>query len=500
MMWIIFAVLLSVILFIIYKHDFFRLPGLARLTPILFFTFKIAAGLCIWAIYTFYYPDRQYADIWKYYDDSEIIYNAAAEHPGDYAAMISGIGIDERIDSTYFRKMNHWHQQFENNLFNDSHTIIRFNAIVRLFSAGNYHTHSLVMCLLAFIGLCALYKWIYPFLFQWKKVVAFILFISPSLLFWSSGVLKEGILFFSLGLLIYHSWKFMDDRKYGRLFIIAIALFLLAITKLYMLAFVTPALITGVWLHLRPRFAAIKVLATLAVVFAISLSIHYAVPAFSPYKIIANKQNDFLNLARGGTYLVSTTRVTYLRPDQHDKLVQIGRTDEYKIAEGTDYYCWNIADNFADTIFVRNNSDTAHHKILSDNPVAGSLLNVEPLKPVPASVFKNIPQALATTLLRPWPWEFKPVMIIPSVFENLLFYAILIAFILRKKKTSAQSILWFCLLFSFLTLIVIGLTTPVLGAIVRYRITALPFLMFAILLCTDRDSLLKRLPFLRKLI
>jgi len=499
MYWTLYAIFLLLALYFVYRHRFFRLPGFTQVTPVLFFLLKLVAGLAIWYVYTFYYPERQYADVWKYYDDSEIMHAALKDHPGDYFSMISGIGIDDHIDSVYFRKMNHWHQKFENNLFNDSHTIIRFNAIARLFSAGNYHTHSLFMCFLAFIGLCALYRWIYPVLFQWKRVVAFILFISPSLLFWSSGVLKEGILFFSLGLLIYHTWNYSDDRKLYRLWIILLAIFLMAITKLYMIALVVPPLLLGVWIKKSPGFARLKVAAVVLAMLGGSLLVHYTFPLFSPYRIIAMKQNDFLNLARGGTYIFNETVVCYLRPDQRKNLVAVD-SSTFRIANGTDYYYWKIADNFSDTVFVTNSNDTSRYSILSETPVAGSLLDVQPVAPDPGSVLAGIPAAWARTTVRPWPWEFKPLMVVPSIAENFLMFFLLILMLLYYKKTSSKPVLWFCLAYAFLTLAVIGLTTPVLGAIVRYRITAIPFLLFAILLCTDKEKLLKRVPFLGKLL
>ena len=428
------------------------------------------------------------------------MYNAIHEHPEDYFKMISGIGIDERIDDQYFHQMNHWHQKFENNLFNDSHTIIRFNAIVRIFSGGNYHTHSLIMCLLAFIGLCALYRWIYPVLFQWTKVVAFLLFVSPSLLFWSSGVLKEGILLFALGMLIYHSWKYMEDRRGRRFVWIALAVFLLAMTKLYILAFVIQALIIGIVLRFFPNYARLKIVIAFIALIGCSIALHITIPSFSPYRVIASKQNDFLNLARGGTYLVSTQHVTYLRPDQHQLLIPTKDSGVFTIANGSEYYCWNIYDNFADTIFIHNSQDTARYTILTDNPSAGSLLAVESLKPTPISLLKSTPSALLNTILRPYLWEFKPLIMLPALLENILTAFLVLCMIIWHKKSSAKSALWFCITLALLTLVVVGLTTPVLGAIVRYRITALPFLLFAVLISTDRQKVMKALPFLERIL
>ena len=56
----------------------------------------------------------------------------------------------------------------------------------------------------------------------------------------------------------------------------------------------------------------------------------------------------------------------------------------------------------------------------------------------------------------------------------------------------------FCMIFTILLFILIGLITPVLGAIVRYRIVALPCLVFVLIYYYDRAKLYKNLSFLSK--
>ncbi|MCC6541585.1 MAG: hypothetical protein IT225_05150, partial [Flavobacteriales bacterium] len=57
-------------------------------------------------------------------------------------------------------------------------------------------------------------------------------------------------------------------------------------------------------------------------------------------------------------------------------------------------------------------------------------------------------------------------------------------------------------LLGYVTLLalVIGWTTPVMGAVVRYRTPLLPFLLIAGLLLLDRTRLLARWPFLQRIL
>jgi hypothetical protein len=47
----------------------------------------------------------------------------------------------------------------------------------------------------------------------------------------------------------------------------------------------------------------------------------------------------------------------------------------------------------------------------------------------------------------------------------------------------------FCFTFTIVLFLIIGLTTPIIGAIVRYKIPALPFLVFGLLLCVNNTQI-----------
>ena len=55
-------------------------------------------------------------------------------------------------------KTNYWFKPFSSNVFNDNITVIRFNAVIHLFSLGYYHVHSLLLSMLSFIGVVSIFK------------------------------------------------------------------------------------------------------------------------------------------------------------------------------------------------------------------------------------------------------------------------------------------------------------------------------------------------------
>jgi hypothetical protein len=489
------------IFFLIRRLKFFQLEGLGKWTPAVFFAFKLVAGVALWYVYTYYYTDRVNSDIWKYFDDSKIMFNAIHESPGDYFRMVSGIGDHTPgIEAKYYQEMNYWYRLFDNNLLNDAHIVIRFNAFMRLFSMGNYFTHALFMCFLSFTGLCCIYKIIYPALKEWRGAVAGIIFLLPSLVFWTSGVMKEGLMIFGLGLLIYHSFRFYADRKWWRILFLLTGAIILLFSKFYVIVGVIPPLIAALVIMKNRKYAFLKFSCVLILFFGLSLSLKWIAPEREPLRLLANKQNDFLKMSIGGIVFINDSIEAYFPPRQESFGSFLPADDStYRILQGVKYYYRKYNPVFSDSVYVSYNTDTSRFKMQTDLPRAGSLLKVDFLQPNLKSFLKATPKAFFTVLFRPFPWEAKNPMFFLPAMENLLFILLLLAIIFFRGKISHPAIFGFCISFSLLLLLVIGLTTPVLGALVRYRIAAQPFLLIALLMLIDRTKLTAKFPWLMKL-
>ncbi|MGZ4034336.1 MAG: hypothetical protein ACXVP4_05690, partial [Bacteroidia bacterium] len=71
---------------------FFDIESLSHRTISGIFILKIVFGLILWAIYTFYYTNRSTADIYKYFDDSKIVFDTLKTNPTHFFKMLFGIG------------------------------------------------------------------------------------------------------------------------------------------------------------------------------------------------------------------------------------------------------------------------------------------------------------------------------------------------------------------------------------------------------------------------
>lgn len=293
-------VYLFLFLILIRKMPFFRLEGFHKNTLPGIFLLKVTAGIVLFLVYTYFYPDRSTADIFKYFDDSRIMYDALFTKPMDFIQMLTGIHNDSPRFEVYYNEMNYWYRVYESNIYNDSHTIIRLNAVIRLFSFGYYNVHTVFMCFISLAGLTGIYRFFSGMLKDKKWPLLGAVFLIPSVLFWGSGVLKEGLLFFGLGMLLWHT-QLLIRRKRVILSVVMIAgsLLLLMYTKFYVLILMLPLLIGYVWCTLSSgKYSLIKYLTVLLVFVLAGLNFHYVFPDYHFIQILVQKQNDFLALSQ----------------------------------------------------------------------------------------------------------------------------------------------------------------------------------------------------------
>ena len=417
-------------LFLISKLAFFKVDELSKKMIAAIFVLKISSGFVMFLLYTYYYTDRNTADIFKYFDDGKVILAVLFENPSHYLQLIFGINTEASHLQGYLENTNHWFKPNEKNVYNDTRTIIRFNAIVGLFSLGYYQVHNVVINFLSLAGLLAIYKAFLPFLRDKSMELAVGVFLIPSVVFWGSGVLKEGILILGLGLTIFHGFKLVGDVKnWKNLAWLIVGVFLIALSKLYVLFALIPAYLGYILVaKTSTKFLVAKYVAVLSMFLVFGLILGKLHPEKDFLLRIDQKQRDFIGLA--------------------------------------------------------------------DSLQPGSLLKLNRLEPTIASFAVNGPAALRNVALRPHIFEATSAIVLLAAIENtvMLLMLVMCMFFFKFNRTNTNLLL-FCLTYVLLLYLLIGYTTPVMGAIVRYKAPALPFLFIALLLIFDKEKFTRRIGF-----
>jgi hypothetical protein len=410
---------------LILQLRFFKVEGISPWIFVGIFFIKLLSALVLTLIYTYYYTDRTTADIFKYFDDAKVIFSALHKNPVDYLKMISGIGADSANLKHYYLECNFWYKEFNYMLYNDNRTIIRFNAIIMLFSFGKFFVHNVFMSFLSLIGLMGIYRvFVSQFVSKkWELLVA--IFLLPSVLLWTSGTLKEGLVMFAFGLFFYSFWYILNHRFILKHLLICFSmLFILSLAKFYVILCAVPSIL----FLLIKQFSKFK---SSILILLFSFGICFT--------------GLFVGRIIGGSLDVINT-LTY----KHNDFVTFS---------------------------------------LSLDKV-GSLMDTSLLKPTLVDFAKHIPDALYKSLFKPFPWDIKNVMSILPAFENsILLLLILLVFIKRNKPIVSKDLLLFSFCFVLCLNILNGLIVPVFGALVRYKVPALPFLFASLVCIIDFDFL-----------
>lgn len=423
----------ALFIFLIHKLNFFDAIGLSRKTISFFFLIKILFGLGVWCVYTFYYTDRSANDTFKFFDDAGIMFSAIYHHPMHYVQMVLGINTDASYLIPYYKQMANWYKPWEAATFHNNRIIIQFNAFVHLFSFGYYNVHTVFMCFLSLVGLTGIYKTFVLLLKNKSKELAFAVFLIPSVLFWGSGVLKEGIILFALGLFIFYSYHYLFSKRslIGFVWIVFSAI-ILAFTKIYVFAAIMPCFLALILIKTTGnKYVFVKFLGVHFLLFIMAINVYRVNNEWDVLKSLKHKQWAFTEIAkRGNAGSLIATRT--LQPNT------IGLIE-------------NTPEAITNTLFRPHLFE------------AGSLF-----------MFMSALENLLLILL---------------IIASVVFF--------KKPHKEALPLLYLSIFFVFSLALLIGLVNPVLGSIVRFRIPLLPFLAIIFILLLDKEKMIKTIPFLK---
>ncbi|MDQ3049985.1 MAG: hypothetical protein M3Q95_03765, partial [Bacteroidota bacterium] len=291
--------------------------------------------------------------------------------------------------------------------------MIRLNAFLRLFSMGYYYVHVSVVCFLSYVGIVAIIKVFSREYWSLSKEFFFTFLLLPSVLFWGSGLLKDALVFFTFGMVVFNFDRLIHAPRPGALHLVyfIFSFFLLMMTKFQVFLISVPLLAAWV-LTLRLKFNPLLTFSIVSGVFlVIMILLSHMVPELDVINLLVQKQRAFFELA--------------------------------------------------------------------DVAGAGSLISIPVLENTLPSLAINAPVGFLTSLTRPFISDYGAVLNTLSAIENtfILLMGLYCLFNFRIENVRGKILPVFCLFYILYSFTLIGMITPVLGAIVRYKAQALPFMV-----------------------
>ncbi len=426
-----FVLYLAVMLWSFERLPLFAHSSISRRGLSAFFSLKLLFSLATVLVYTYYYTDRSTADIYKYFDDSKVIYDQIGEHPRACFHVISGIGYDSADPElkTVLTNTQHFDKKDAGLGEANNRLVIRLHVLLRFLSHGNIYIHTLFFCFLSFIGCVALYRALQPFFeYGQGRVLILPIFLIPSILFWSSGMLKETLIMCFLGLMAFSGFRVLSFQN----IVTNLVLMVVWVLLMYLVKpFIALSFLAAFYIMATVNFKGLARIVTILLGISLALGVLYLHQTFiceAMASLIA-KRNDFIHLG--------------------------------------------LAMNAGS---------------LADNTIRATTCT-EP--------FKLIPTAFYSVLLQPALWSHGAMNKLFGLENTLvLIFTIVSLRYFKRPKRAKMQLAAFSLVFMVLNYAIVGITIPIIGALVRYKVFGL---LFFVILILSNISIRKFISDLKKL-
>ncbi len=304
---IVYTILFS---FIIWYGKFFSLNHKAKRFLILVFWLKIIAGI---AYGQYHINHVEGGDTYRYFEDGNLVFQTLQDDPVKYFKLLTARGSGQIAPdiAPEIYKMHVWNSS-------GNYAIVRFHAIVRLFSFGYYNVHVVFMAFLVLSGLLALYKFLYDVNFENKQALVVAIFLVPSIVFYGSGLHKESLLIAGLGFLLWAFDRLLrhDFQPASWIGFITGAILVYVVREFYLIA-----LIPGLFAFVSIQFVKARkqlIFSLIILLFWLAFfSLHHVIPAINPLRDMIEKQKEFLILQGHSNISISPLQYSLTSLLQH---------------------------------------------------------------------------------------------------------------------------------------------------------------------------------------
>lgn len=410
--------------------------------------------------------------------DSEILADVAHQDPFEYLKLLTGLETNESVEAKYLKETSLWFTDYST--FNDSRTVIRAHSIISLLPFQNEYIHVLFVVLASTLSVLYFVETFRKRILHKKIFFIFISLGLPIFLIYGNMILKEPILILGLAMTCYGVSK-RTIKSYH----LWLGLLLMLLIKPYILfAFIISLYVYYLLIVKNPKTKiALSVIGFLFVIIGFSSSFGDQIA-----RQITLKQYAFRNVGTQGLYLFDANQREHyyvLSIDDTSKFEELdnGRYKALENVQGSVIY--DLSNPIPETatlskdkiydlsLIVKKNSNTYVEPLYIHNNKNHLITQMVP--------------AIARGLFFPTITSPGSIAKIPAILETIfvmfLFFASMIYSLLKAKEKLYSPIIISLFVFILSTAYIVGITTPIIGAIVRYRIpTYLAIIIFSFII------------------
>ena len=273
--------------YILYRLKLHRDTGISSAVLLLLFALKIGAGVLNLYLHNNVFTNSDAAFYhWQSMEELKV----AGQHPIAFLQewLFNWGDISGRINFLQRENTPYW-----SNLGSLFHG--KFMTLSNLLSFGHIYVNVIFYNVFFFIGQVFLYKTFFTLRPDKKELLIFSIFLIPSILFWCSGIHKDGWILAALGCLTFATLKIHYKFKPRYVFIILSSLFFILIIRYFYFICILPAYL--LWIFTKDNPKRVPIYLMCYALFALAfLCYGYLDPTHNPMWLIINKQKDFLAL------------------------------------------------------------------------------------------------------------------------------------------------------------------------------------------------------------
>ncbi len=271
------------------RSGFIRNSGLSSNTIRLLFLLKVSAGFALGWISLHYYGHKPSDnDYWKMNKEGWDEYQLLVNHPKVWLTNLFSSPYETGY-SGFFNSVQSFWNDLRNNL------VLKLVSVFNIFSRGDYYINSLFMNFIGFFGHIAIFRFFSNIYKERKTALVIGCFLLPSMLYFSSGLHKDAVIFTALAFFLFAFQRAFSGKKNGLKgwLVITISLLLILLIRSYVVMLLIPAC-AGFYLCKNNKW---PYWLNYGIVYIITgilfFSIPKMIPGIDPPATVVKKQRDF---------------------------------------------------------------------------------------------------------------------------------------------------------------------------------------------------------------
>ncbi|MBK9506305.1 MAG: hypothetical protein IPO03_13150 [Bacteroidetes bacterium] len=291
------AVWATILLFFIYRFDFFKIQEINPAWPYAAFLFKLLLGF---ANYYIWLNIIGHGDSLRYFHDSQIVYQSLFDNPTYFFELITRSSL-ENIPAhliPYQKELFiEWH-------VNEYH-MVRLLAILNVFTFGNVWANIVLIAFGSYAATMGLFKSFKRFLVidaDKKNRIFLFLFFLPSIVFWTGGLLKEAPVFMLLCVIIIQLFTIESSPNRNKtpakpLLILVVCIYALFLIRDYLAILVSLNLLLLFFARtiVKPQFLNKTFIINSITVIVLFFAVPIVFPQLNYFHYAQSEQTYFLN-------------------------------------------------------------------------------------------------------------------------------------------------------------------------------------------------------------